>query len=192
MGRIPLSFFKKISPLFILIFSLGAFALEKNGVKLDQTKTCLGETVPLQGAGLRTATIFGVKIYVLSYYASGSASREVPYLEARPACFEIHYLREFDKKDVDRAWDFQFKESSMHAYQSESQDRELLKKFFGDIKKGSTHLFELGKGETFLRENGELKGKITGEDFQKSFISIWFGKKPPTEDLQTELLGGLK
>jgi hypothetical protein len=42
---------------------------------------------------------------------------------------------------------------------------------------------------TVVFDQGSLKGTIPGRDFQKSFLSLWFGSNPVAADLKASLLG---
>jgi hypothetical protein len=42
---------------------------------------------------------------------------------------------------------------------------------------------------TVVFDQGTQKGSIPGRDFQKAFLSLWFGSKPVASDLQRALLG---
>lgn len=182
MGRLSLS-------LLTLLVSLSAQAKKFEGVNLADTLKCGAEELPLQGQGLRTATIFGIRVYVIAYYAKEKIEKN-KYAETKPPlCFDVTYLRDVDNEDVDKAWKFQFKESSEYNYPKLDQDVKTLQDAFGEIKGDRNHRFFLLSGKTELHENGEKKGEIIGSDFQKSFLSLWFGNKPPTEDVQDGLLG---
>jgi hypothetical protein len=43
--------------------------------------------------------------------------------------------------------------------------------------------------QTQVYDNGQLKGTILGRDFQKAFLSLWFGSNPVQQDLKAALLG---
>lgn len=180
---------KTIISLVMLFILSPSFAKTVAEVPLNDAILCGEKNLPLQGAGLRTATIFNIKIYVTSYYSSKKITKDIGYTNAQlPVCFEITYLRDFDNADVDKAWKFQFEESSDHPYAQLNAHVATLQTFFGEIKGDRKHVFALLKGSTQFFENGVLKGEIKGDEFQKNFLSIWFGKKPPTKDLQQELL----
>lgn len=178
--------------LALLIFTLLSFSSQAalfEGVDLPETLKCGGEELPLQGKGLRTATIFGIRVYVIAYYSKDRVEKD-KYAEAKtPLCFDVTYLRDVDNEDVDKAWKFQFEDSSEHKYPALAQDITILQDSFGEIKGKRNHRFFLLQGKTELFENGEKKGIIEGSDFQKSFLSMWFGKNPPTKDVQNGLLG---
>jgi hypothetical protein len=43
--------------------------------------------------------------------------------------------------------------------------------------------------DTLVYDNETLKGTIPGRNFQKAFLSLWFGSKPIQADLKSALLG---
>lgn len=161
------------------------FVLFLNPLRAESGLTIDGETLPLLSKATRTATVFKIKIYVVAFFGKTKKVTD------RPLGIEITYLRDFDKGDVDRAWDYQFKESSDYDYKTEAEDLVALKKLFGDISGDRKHLFYLKNDVTQIYENGKLKGEIKGSDFQKNFISLWFGKNPPTPEVKKELLKGV-
>jgi hypothetical protein len=164
----------------LLLLPLIGYSAELEGVKIPPTTICEGKEIPLHGFGIRTATIFKIKVYVLGFYSEN--------LDSRPMCFHLTYLNDFSGKDVDRAWDYQFKESAEHKYPEFKNHVEELKKFFGEITGERTQFIQLTNETTKFYENGKLKGEIQSMDFQKTFLSIWFGKNPPTKELKEALL----
>jgi hypothetical protein len=191
MGRISLLIFQKIifALFFLVLGSRVVQALEYERLEIPATLECEGKKLPLSGVGLRTATFLKIKVFVLAIYAperikNGRGSE----LHQRPLCFEVTYLRDFDNKEVNNAWDFQFKESAQHSYPSLKGDIEKLKEYFGEIKGSRKQSFILSVETTKMHENGQYKGEIKGLDFQKSFLSIWFGSNPPTKELQRSIL----
>lgn len=190
MGSFTLSIQQKIAILFfVLSLSPSGWAKKIDGEKIPDTLSCGEKSLPLQGAGLRTATIFNIRVYIIAYYGEKKIlGLEDPTIAQRPVCFEVTYLRDVDDEDVDKAWDFQFKDSSQYPYAELPQHIKKLQSFFGEIKGERKHLFALLPGKTILSENGAIKGEIAGPEFQKNFLSIWYGKKPPTIEVQEQLL----
>ncbi len=186
MGRFTLFIWKKIIPFFLITSS---YATEVEGIKLPKEKSCFNKSLPLQSYGIRKATIFGIKVYVLAYYSETSFLKvNDPNLNQRPICLDVHYLRDFDNKDVDRAWEFQFKESSSFPYEDLNLDVDQIKKFFGEIKGKRLQSFALNEEQTDFYENDLFKGSIKNKNFQKNFLHLFFGDKPPTEELRNQLL----
>lgn len=192
MGRISLSIRKA---LVLLLFPGVVSAAELEGVKLRDKMICAGTELPLQAAGLRAATIFNIRVYVLAMYTPTPLPEGLKdqNIDKRPMCFEVHYMRDVEKEKVDKAWEFQFEESSGYPYPKLKEHISLLQKFFGKIKANEgVHLFELTGTSTKVYENGEYKGEIPGTEFGKNFLSVFFGKNPPTKDLRKALLKGKK
>ncbi len=188
MGRISLSIYQKIT-LSLFLLCGAAVAKEIEGVKIPETMVCEGKELPLSGAGLRTATFFKVKIYVLAFYAKEKVQTSKPEeLIQRPLCFHLTYLRDFDNSDVDKAWDYQFDESADFKYPGLKDHIKELKKYFGEIKGERSETLILTEEAVKVFDNKEFKGEIKSKDFQKSFLSIWFGKNPPTKALKDDLL----
>jgi hypothetical protein len=192
MGRFSLSFFKKILIAFFVIpLSFAQADATIEGVGIPTSFKCAEKEVPLSGSGLRTATFFKIKIYVLSLYAAVKIKNGAPEeLDQRPICFVMTYLKDFNEKDVDRAWDYQFKESGEYSYPELKKNIQELKGFFGGISGSRRQTIELSADSTKFYENDTLRGEIKGSEFQKTFLSIWFGKNPPTQDLKDSLLKG--
>ncbi len=191
MGRFTLFIFKKII-IFSLLYSTVS-AKEIEGIKLPSSLKCAGEELPLQGYGLRKATIFGIKIYVLALYARTPITKIAdPNLENRPICLDIYYLKNFDNKDVDRAWDYQFKESSTVPYTQLNEHVGQIKNFFGEIKDQRLQSFHFYSDKTEALENNKLRGTILGKEFQNNFLNMFFGKKPPTKELRDQIFKNLK
>jgi hypothetical protein len=59
----------------------------------------------------------------------------------------------------------------------------------GPIKKGGVESVEIEGDDTRLYDDNVLKGTLKGRDFQKAFLSMWFGAKPVSPDLKAQLLG---
>jgi len=191
MGRFSLLVRKT---LIVFSLSLPLYGAEVDGVKLKDKMICGGVELPLVAAGLRDATIFNIRVYVLAMYApTVVTSLKDPNAEKRPMCFEVHYLRDVEKAKVDEAWEFQFKGSSEYPYPKLAEDIKLLQKFFGEIKADEgIHLFELLENSTKVYETGEYKGEIPRKEFGKNFISVFYGKNPPTKELREALRKGKK
>ena len=193
MGRFSLSIRKAVL-VFTLLIS-GAHAASLEGIKLRDKMPCAGVELPLQAAGLRDATIFNIRVYVMAMYTPSLLPDGLKdqNIDKRPMCFEVHYMRDVEKAKVDEAWKFQFKESSEYPYPDLAKHITLLQQFFGKIEANKgVHLFELTENSTKVYENGEYKGEIPGREFGKNFLSVFFGKNPPTKKLKNALLKGQK
>jgi hypothetical protein len=60
---------------------------------------------------------------------------------------------------------------------------------FGPLSGTGVEQVHLVGTNTIVIDQGVTKGTIPGRDFQKAFLSLWFGSKAVSPDLKTALLG---
>ncbi len=169
-----------------------ALALQIEGVNVAPQVTVSGKTLPLNGAGVRTVVLLVVpiKAYVASFYApaplrSGKAVMASP----GPLQFNFTFLQGVGQGQVTDAWTAQFKDSVTFTYPGFEADRDKFIKMFGPLKKGGVETVVIDGDDTRVYDSGTLKGTIAGRNFQKAFLSLWFGSNPVMPELKNALLG---
>lgn len=175
-----------------LFHSLPVHALEIEGVSIPQTTTVSGKSLQLNGAGLRTVVLWvvPVKAYVASFYAPTPLRSAKEVLSSNgPLQFNFTFLQGVSQKQVTDAWQAQFDESVSYTYPGFEKDRDAFIRLFGPLKKGGVETVEIEGNETRVYDSGQYKGTITGNNFQKAFLSLWFGDKPVMPSLKADLLG---
>jgi hypothetical protein len=182
-----------LSTLLVLAAVSTAPALTIEGVTVPAQKTVAGETLSLNGAGVRTVKLafIPVKAYVASFYAP-TALRSSADVTASPGPlqFNFTFLQSVNQGQVTDAWNAQFKASVTAPYPGLAADQAKFVGFFGPLKKGGVETVELVGTNTLVYDGGTLKGTIPGRDFQKAFLSLWFGSQPVQASLKDALLGG--
>lgn len=147
------------------------------------------ESIPLHGWGVRTATLFGFRVYEAAFYNASTVQNATEVIESRyPKRIEIRYLRDVSLPDVKKAWEYQFKDSVPENFEGIKTSIELLNSWQAAIREGDTHRFDIYLNEVRFAINGEEKGSISGTTFRDSVILLFFGEKPPTKDLKRGLL----
>lgn len=167
-------------------------ALEIQGVTLDQQVRVCGETLKLNGAGLRAFRILMIplKIYVVAFYAPAPLHTSSMVLDSPgPLQFDFTFLRDVGGDDVSRAWTFQFAESISYTYPAYERERDVFIAMFGHLRSSGVERVRMIGTDTLVYDSGVLKGKIAGRDFQKAFLSLWFGSTPVDTNLKNALLG---
>ncbi len=183
-----------LSLVLALILGLDAAAAD--------AKECLGISFPdqavseagplvLNGLGVREATMFRVNVYVAALYLP-KTSNDAAAILAAPGPYELilHFVRDVDAGDIGKGWAEGF-DRNAHAQLPVLQERiGTLTKWMTDIKAGQRlqFLFEPGVGLQVI-VNGIAKGTISGDDFAKTFLSIWLGI-PPNAEVREGMLGG--
>lgn len=179
--------------LFVLTITFSsASAVEIQGVSVPPTAQVGGETLQLNGAGLRTFTLLliPIKIYVASFYTPFALRTAASVMNATgPLQFDFTFLRAVGQSDVAKAWTSQFAQSVSYTYPGYARDRDAFISMFGPLQSMGVEQVQMIGTNTLVYDSGTLKGTIPGRDFQKSFLSLWFGSNPVASDLKSALLG---
>ena len=112
-----------------------------------------------------------------------------------PLQLDFTFLRYVNQSQVRSAWTQQLNYSVTHTdYERYEADRDHFIQLAseGPIENQGTQSVQMVGEETRIIDQGELRGIIYGKDFQRSFLSMWFGSKAVSEDLKSSLLGGDK
>ena len=180
-----------LSVLIVFLSNNGANALETPDHRSFSDRAVVGsETLILNGVGTRTATLFAIKVYHAAFYANRPTPTAVEAIAApNPKRLDIRYLRVFDLEGTKEGWSYQFHESGGITGTTLAQEMHTLLSYQREIRKGDVHRFDLEDGKTSFYIGDEKRGEIPGKEFQDALLKIFFGKNPPTKDLQRGLLG---
>ncbi len=160
------------------------------GHDIPDTQKVDGQTLHLNGYGVRTATIFGVKVYIAAFYLPAvTSSPEAIRTSSGPKRLDFIYLRDVSKEKCAAAWAYQFRESVRSHYEGMEKDIQKLSEAQGAIHENGTQGFEIDDQETRFYQDGALKLTIQGKNFGNAILEIMFGPHPPTDELKSSLLG---
>ena len=174
--------------------SAQAHSLRIEGVDVPGQCSVGGHSLHLNGAGLRTFSMFAVpiKVYVASFYSVSPLKTEQDVRHAPgPMQFDFSFLRSVGQMDVRKAWTAQFAQSVSYTYPGYPKDRDSFVSMFGGVRQGGVERVQLIGTNTLIFDSGSLRGTIPGRNFQKAFLSLWFGSKPVSKRLKSQLLGAL-
>lgn len=181
--------------IFITVIALAlmiptAWAGSLAGVTLDEEVMVNGDTLKLNGIGLRKK--FVVKVYVGGLYLENpTTNAENAASSKQTKKMVMHFLtNKAKKKKMDSAWQNGFEDNWAHFADIKARV-ETFKSYFGDMKEGDVVEMTLvpGKGTTIVF-NGSTKGVIEGDDFAEALVNVWVGESPPSDDFKKGLLGG--
>ena len=176
----------------LLMSAHSARALEIQGVTVSPKAQVGEETLQLNGAGLRTFSLLmiPIKIYVASLYTPSAIRSDSGMMSSQgPMEFDFTFLRAVSQSDVTKAWESQFAQSVSYTYPGYARDRDAFIAMFGPLQNLGVEKVQLLGTNTVIFDQGVWKGTIPGRDFQKSFLSLWFGSNPVAADLKNALLG---
>ena len=169
--------------------------VELEGQKFEPTVQVGGQTLTLNGVGLRKRAIF--KVYLNGLYVpqkSTDAATLINEKGARRA--SLRMLRDVDADSFVSAFTDGLKnnlsEAQLAALKSQVDAFTATMKSVGEVKKGDVINFDYApEGGTRITVNGQPRGNpIPGHDFYAAVMRIWLGDKPVDEGLKKGMLGG--
>ena len=178
--------------LLTLAFSSPLFSLTIEGVNVPAQTQINGQSLPLNGAGVRTVKLFviPVKAYVAAFYAPAPlATWDALLASPGPLELTFTFLQSVGKAQVTESWQAQMQTSMTYKYAGLENDTQKFVSMFGAITKGEQQMLQFVGSNTLVYDSGSLKGTIEGRDFQKALLSVWFGSSPVTPELKYALLG---
>lgn len=181
-----------VSLAILLVLIQAAFPLEIQGVQVPPQVSVNGQSLALNGAGLRTVTIafIPIKAYVAAFYTPTPLNSEEAVLASPgPMQFTFTFLKSVSQGQVTDAWQSQIQASMTYNYAGVEKDCAAFVGMFGALSQGGVEMVQLIGSETRIYDGGQLKGTIQSRDFQKAFLSMWFGSTPVQQDLKASLLG---
>lgn len=179
--------------IFFMLISGIAGAKEIKGIKLPEqiTQPQTGQTLVLNGAGIRAKFIFD--IYVGALYLTRTSSDPKQIIDSpAPKRITMYFVYgKIKKKTMTDAWDDAFDDAlDKAAYQALKTRIAQFDSFFPDIDKGDKVVIDfVPKRGAVISINGQRKGVVTGDDFQRALLRIWLGDSPADESLKKGMLG---
>jgi hypothetical protein len=169
-------------------------AMEVEGQKFEPTASLGGQTLPLNGVGLRKRAIF--KVYVAGLYAGQkSTSASAIVNEKGPRRVALRMLRDVEAQSFIDSFNEGLKnntpEAQLNAMKPQVDALVATLKSIGEAKKGDSINFDYTPdGGTRITLNGQPKGNpIPGAEFFSAVLRIWLGEKPADETLKKGMLG---
>ena len=181
--------------LFLAAFAPAhAQTTEVAGIKYDNTARVAGETLVLNGAGIRYKAIF--KVYTAGLYLAQKTNTPEAVIAAHgPKRIHVVMLREIDANELGKLF--------TRGIQDNSTREEFAKSIPGTIRMGEIFATKkkLVANESFSVEfvpnagtSVMVNGKVIGEpikepEFFSGLLRIWLGKSPADANLKELLLG---
>lgn len=176
----------------VLGFSGAGQAASISGQSLPDTYPLAGQTLVLNGLGIRTLTIFSVKVYVAGLYLA-QRSRDARAILASPGpkVILMRFLHAASKADVEK----QYREgearncSRGECAPSDKDDFERLIAATPGAAVGDTLTYLCTQRGMRVLVNNRQIGDFANPDLAMRILAGFIGDKPPSEDLKAHLLG---
>lgn len=160
-----------------------------NGIEFPPDLPVDGQSLVLNGMGLREATMLNLDVYVAGLYLPDRETRADAILDANPIWqVDMEFLRHVDAEDIREAWN-EGLENNGAEMKAMADSIGALDALVRDLNAGDRLSFShvLGKGlRVGMNDRDTL---IPGDDFARAMLAIWLGPNPPDADLRQGLLG---
>jgi hypothetical protein len=164
--------------------------VEVGGVEFPETWTADGQTLMLNGAGVREYGVFGIDVYAAALYLLE------PMHDARavlthpgPKVLHMHALRSASAADTARAWAPYLRDNCQAACNYPARQARRFLSMLPDMVAGETQTYVFENDRVEMLRNGRSSGTIEGGGFARLLLSTWIGEAPTTEALKAALLG---
>jgi hypothetical protein len=175
----------------LLIPSLAQAETEIAGLTLPDNYDLAGQTLVLNGAGVRSK--FFVDIYIGALYlAAASKDASQALSTAGPKSMQMHVLyKELEAGKIAQGWKDGFAANLSDSQYSQLEKRlERFNSLFPALRKGDTVAMDYIPGQgTGLSINRKHLDTIAGEDFFTALMKVWIGEHPADGNLKKGLLG---
>ena len=172
-------------------FSAELAAREIAGVKVAEQIELAGQTLQLNGAGIRSKFVFD--IYIGALYVTHKSNKVKDILSATgPKRVMMHFLHdEVDKQKLIDGWLDGFENNHSSAEFEKLKPRLLqFNNLFVTANKGDVIVLDYLPGQgTRVSINNSLVGTVEGEDFNRGLLKVWLGDDPADDTLKDAMLG---
>jgi Chalcone isomerase-like len=185
--------FRRLLPMLIWCwFASNAAAATLEGATLPDTYTVAGQPLVLNGIGLRTLTIFGIKIYVAGLYLP-RPSHDAQQILASPGpkVIILKFIRAGSKAQVEKQYRAGEETNCGNGGcdPADQKDFERLVAAAPAVNPGdmSTYVFTDKGVQVFA--NDRLIGDFADRDLAYRLLAGFIGDHPPSQELRHQLLG---
>ena len=177
--------------LLALLLALPAGAGTLAGVNLPDKVEVKGQTLVLNGMGLRTK--FFIKVYVAGLYLTHKEKSPAPILAAdEPRRQVLHFLYSVSRDQMCDAWNDGLTRNTPKASAEVKKAFNTLCAWMEPIPKGHELVLTYVPGEgTTVEVNGKTKGTLPDKAVADAILATWIGPDPdPGADFKKAVLGG--
>src|SRR5437763_9477295 len=183
----------KITPLLLslmLLVPIAASAATVAGVNMEDKTTVNGQTLVLNGVGLRKKLF--IKIYVGGLYLPAKMSNPASILGSdSPRRMVLHFLYSVSKDQMCDAWQEGLEANTPNSSAEVKGGFKTLCSLMEPIPKGNLLVITYVPGTgTTVEVNGKVKGTIPGKATAAAIVATWIGPKPAMgNDFKNAVLG---
>lgn len=166
-----------------------AYAASEAGVTLPDSAVVEGRTLTLNGLGVRKATMFKVKVYVMGLYLETPSRDPAAIIGSdRTKRIVLRFIRDVGAGDLRDAWQTGFERNAPNLGAVRA-GLERLKAGMRDVQDGESLILDLIGDRVEVALGNDARYSITGRAFQEALLAVWLGPHPPNDELKQGILG---
>jgi hypothetical protein len=159
------------------------------GVTLPDRIQVAREPLILNGAGVLTATIFGIKVYLAGLYLDARSSDATRIVQSpKRKRLVLYFFRDASRGQIIKAWRGGMRRNVVDMRPLEDRMNQLAA-VTPDLKRGDVLVFDFANGAVDVSLARRGHKIIPGADFSRALLAVWLGPRPPDKDLKAALLG---
>lgn len=190
MNRFSRTFILSASALAICCAPVRARAAQLAGVNLPDTETVSGQTLRLNGIGLRTYSLMHVHVYVAGLYLPQPMDNADAILDSSsPKILRMHFVHDVSLDKVQEAWRTGLNDNCIAPCTLDQSKVDQFLSHLSPVKAGEEVTFVFNDQGFDAYENGAPIGHMNDPQFARLVLAVFIGPKVETPDLKRELLG---
>lgn len=161
-------------------------------LSLPDTYPVQGQSLVLNGLGIRTLTVFHVRVYVAGLYLAKKSTDPAAILaSSTPKVMLLQFLHTAAHSDIEKQYREGESKNCGHG-ECNAADQADFEKLIAD-----TPGFAVGETLTYVftaqglrvLANNKVVGEFANPDLARRILASFIGPVPPSEDLRAHLLG---
>ena len=173
-----------------LVTLSAAHAADLEGVFMPEARVVNGTQMRLNGIGLRTFSVLGVRIYVAGLYLERPNDNAEAIIHSPDTkLLDIRFLRNVDAQDARKAWQESLEQNCRAPCHLDPNDERRFLAAVPSVRRGDASTLLFTARGVHVTLNGRPLGDILDRQFAELMLATFIGPEPPTPRLKRELLG---
>ena len=163
-----------------------------DGVSFPDKYPVAGQSLVLNGMGVRTLTVFNIRVYVAALYLPQQSHDPAQIIASTgPKVLLLQYLHAGSKAEIEQEYrkGEQVNCGSGGCAASDQADFERLVAAAPAVKVGDTTTYVFNAHGFQVYANNQSIGTFTNQDLAQHLLGGFIGAHPPSADLRSRLLG---
>jgi hypothetical protein len=173
-----------------LVAVSAAHGADLDGVSMPDMRAVNGVQMQLNGIGLRTFSLLGIRIYVAGLYLERRSNNPREILSSpNTKLLDIRFLRDVDARDARKAWQESFEDNCQPPCHLNPHNVQRFLAAVPSVREGDQAMLLFTSQGAHITFNNRPMGDIPDPHFAELILETFIGAVPPTPRLKQELLG---